>query len=202
MSCTLTKAEQNYSQIEKEVLSCIFGIKIFHTFLYGHRFTLITDHKPLLSLFKENKAIPHQASGRIQRWALTLAGYEYIILFQPTESHSNADALSRLPVQTPEESVPAVPETVLLLEQLDDGPFTAQQVKYFTARDPCLSQVLTFVQKGWPNNVSEHHMKPYWRRRNELSATTRQNYCSSRTAWRTSRHNSYEEFCTWNSLVA
>ena len=136
--------------------------------MYGHRFTLITDHKPLLSLFKENKAIPQQASGRIQRWALTLAGYEYIISFRPTESHSNADALSRLPVQIPEESVPAVPETVLLLEQLDDGPFTAQQVKHFTARDPCLSQVLTFVQKGWPNNVSEDHMKPYWHRRNEL----------------------------------
>ena len=139
VSRTLTKAEQNYSQIEKEALSCIFGIKRFHTYLYGHRFTLITDHKPLLSLFKENKAIPHQASGRIQRWALTLAGYEYIISFRPTESHSNADALSRLPVQTPEESVPAVPERVLLLKQLDDGPFTAQQVKYFTARDPCLS---------------------------------------------------------------
>ena len=169
VSRTLTKAERNYSQIEKEALSCIFGIKRFHTYLYGHRFTLITDHKPLLSLFKENKAIPQQASGWIQRWALTLAGYEYIISFRPIESHSNADALSRLPVQIPEESVPAVPETVLLLEQLDDGPFTAQQVKYFTARDPCLSQVLTFVQKGWPNNVSEDHMKPYWRRRNELS---------------------------------
>ena len=169
VSRTLTRAERNYSQIEKEALSCIFGIKRFHTYLYGHRFTLITDHKPLLSLFKEQKAIPHQASGRIQRWALVLAGYEYTISFRPTESHSNADALSRLPLHTADEPVPAVPETVLLLEQLDDGPFTAQQVKYFTARDPCLSQVLTFVQSGWPNHVSEDELKPYWRRRSELS---------------------------------
>ena len=132
-------------------------------------FMLITDHKPLLSLLKEQKAIPHQASGRIQRWALVLAAYEYTISFCPTESHSNADALSRLPLQTADEGVPDVPETVLLLEQLDDGPFTAQQVKYFTAHDPCLSQVLTFVQRGWPNHVSKDELKPHWRRRTELS---------------------------------
>ena len=41
-----------------------------------------------------------------------------------------------------------VPETVLMIEQLDEGPFIAHQVKYFTARDPCLSQVLTYAQKG------------------------------------------------------
>ena len=169
VSRSLTKAEKAYSQIEKEALSCIFGINRFHTYLYGHHFTLITDHKPLLSLFKEQKAIPHQASGRIQRWALVLAGYEYTISFRPTESHSNADALSRLPLQHADEPVPAVPETVLLLEQLDEGPFTAQQVKYYTARDPCLSQVLSFVQNGWPDQVSEESLKPYWRRRSELS---------------------------------
>ena len=126
VSSTLTRAEQNYSQIEKVALSCIFGIKRFHTYLYGHHFTLITDHKPLLSLLKEQKAILYQASGKIQRWALVLAAYEYTISFRPTESHSNADALSRLPLQTADEGVPDVPETVLLLEQLDDGPFTAQ----------------------------------------------------------------------------
>ena len=44
VSHTLTRDEQNYSQIEKETLLCIFGIKRFHTYLYGHRFMLITDY--------------------------------------------------------------------------------------------------------------------------------------------------------------
>ena len=170
VSRTLTAAEKNYSQIEKEALACIFGITKFHTYLYGHKFTLVTDHKPLLSLFKEHKAIPQQASGRIQRWALTLAAYEYTIAFRPTAAHSNADALSRLPIQCQEEQVPLVPETILMLEQMDDSPFTAQQVKYFTARDPCLSQVLTYVQKGWPDRVQQEQLKPYWHRRTELTS--------------------------------
>ena len=87
---------------------------------------MITDHTPLLSLFKKQKAISKQASGRIQRWALVLAAYEYKMSFCPTASHSNADALSQLPLQTPDEPVPAEPKTVLLLQQLDNGPFTSQ----------------------------------------------------------------------------
>ena len=56
VSRTLTAMEKNYSQIEKEAV--FFGINKFHTYLYGHKFTPITDNKPLLSLFKEYKAIP------------------------------------------------------------------------------------------------------------------------------------------------
>ena len=46
-SRTLSKAKQNYSQLEKEGLSCIFGINKFYSYLFGHHFELITDHKPL-----------------------------------------------------------------------------------------------------------------------------------------------------------
>jgi len=113
-----------------------FGIGKFHIYLYDHHLTPITDYKPLLSLFKDQKVVPCYVSGRIQRWALVLAGYECIILFHPMASHSNADVLSQLPLQQSDEPVPAVPETVFLLEQLDDGPFIGQQVKYYSARDP------------------------------------------------------------------
>ncbi len=65
-SRTLSKAERNYSQLEKEGLSCIFGIKRFYSYLFGHSFELITEHKPLLGLLGEQKPISPQASARIR----------------------------------------------------------------------------------------------------------------------------------------
>lgn len=52
-SRTLSTAERNYSQIEKEGLACVFA-KRLHSYLFGHSFKLITDHKPLLSFFDEH----------------------------------------------------------------------------------------------------------------------------------------------------
>ncbi len=77
-SRSLTKAEKNYSQIERKALSIVWGIKKFHLYLYLNRFTLVTDHKPLtITLFNPDKALPVLASGRIQRWAIFLMSYQY-----------------------------------------------------------------------------------------------------------------------------
>ena len=144
-SRTLNSAERNYSQLKKEALALIFGVKRFHTYLFGHKFTLNTDHKPLQSLFSVTKPIPAMASGRIQRWALTLASYEYTIKFKKGPSNSNADALSHLPVPTPDVKVPMPAELVLLMEHISTGPLTASQIKSLTHRDPVLSRVHTLT---------------------------------------------------------
>ena len=97
-SRTLTKAEHNYSQLEKEALSIIFGIQKFHQYLYGMKFTLVTDHKPLVTILNPRKGISSLAAARLQRWALILASYQYEIEFKPTDKHNNADGASRLPL--------------------------------------------------------------------------------------------------------
>ena len=91
-SRTLSKAEKNYSQLEKEGLSLVFGIKRFHLYLFGHSFKLVTHHKPLLGLLSERKATSPQASARIKRWSLFLASYNYTLEFRNTKAHGNADA--------------------------------------------------------------------------------------------------------------
>ncbi len=54
-SRTLSHAELNYAQLEREGLACVFGVKKFHAYLFGHSFELVTDHQPLLTLLSEHK---------------------------------------------------------------------------------------------------------------------------------------------------
>lgn len=160
--------EKNYSQLDKEGLAVIFGIKRFHKYIYGRKFTIVTDHKPLLSLFSEMKAVPQMASLRIQRWAVTLRAYEYTIMYKEGKHHNNADALSRLPLS--ETSVQDGPEErVLMIESSDITLVSADQVKAWTDKDPVLSRVREMVHQGWPLELEGSEFAPYAVRKNELS---------------------------------
>ena len=79
-SKSLTSTEQHYSQIEREALSIIFSVKKFHKFLYGRNFSLLTNHKPLLTIFGHKKGIPTMVASRLQRWAIILSAYPYLSL--------------------------------------------------------------------------------------------------------------------------
>ena len=80
-SRTLSKTEKNYAQVEKEALAIIFGIKKFHQYIYGRRFQLITDHKPLTTILSPKTGLPTLAAARLQRWAIMLSAYQYDIEF-------------------------------------------------------------------------------------------------------------------------
>ena len=167
-SRTLTSAECNYSQLEKEGLSCIFGIKKFHDYLFGHHFELVTDHKPLLGLLKEDRPTSVQASARIKRWSLFLSSYEYTLTFRNTTAHANADALSRLPLPVTPATDKLESELVLLNEHLAESPVSADDIRTWTARDPKLSRVLQYVQQGWPS-VVDSDLERYASKQLELS---------------------------------
>ena len=130
---------------------------------------MITDHKPLLGLLGEIKVIPTQASARIQRWALTLAAYEYTFRYRPGGNHGNADTMSHLPLQEESVSVPVPEEVVLLMEHLQDSPASVADIRKATSRHPVLSRVRQFVQCGWPNQCREEELKPFCSRQTELS---------------------------------
>ena len=166
-SRTLTSAEQNYSQIEKEALALIFGVKKFHTYLYGRRFTLVTDHKPLVSILGPKKGIPQFAAARLQRWAYLLSAYIYDIEFKGTKEHANADGLSRLPLEE-KQDVSSVEPTIFNMAQIQSLPVTASQVAKETCKDSVLSKVLRYTQQGWPESVEEC-LQPFQRRQHELS---------------------------------
>ncbi|XP_077863434.1 uncharacterized protein LOC144346775 [Saccoglossus kowalevskii] len=139
-----------------------------HKYLYGREFSIKTDHKPLLGLLKQDKAISQLASARIQRSALTLANYQYQLEYKPGSNMGNVDGLSRLPIKEQPGSVPVPEEVVLTLSTLDGSPVTAELVENWTARDPVLSHILKWVTQGWPEQVEEQ-LRPYIRRKQELS---------------------------------
>ena len=128
-SRTLNPAEKRYSQLEKEGLAIVSGVKKFHNFLYGRHFTIQSDHQPLSFLFGETKGIPQLASARIQRWALTLSTYNYTIRYKAGKSLGNADALSRLPrpVTIVDDCIPADLEH--LVHHLSSTTICAAQLK-------------------------------------------------------------------------
>ena len=97
-SRSLSKNEQNYAQIDKEVLALIFGVQKFHAYIFGRKFTLVTDHQLLTTILGPKKGIPCVAAAQLQRWAILLSAYTYDIEFRNTAAHGNVDALSRLPL--------------------------------------------------------------------------------------------------------
>ena len=153
-SRTLTSAERNYAQLEKEALALIYGVQHFHQYLYGRSFTLVTDHKPLTTILNTRKGIPSLAAARLQRWAIILSAYRYEIEFKCTQEHSNADGLSRLPLPSVKSTKPHAVD-VFTVAQLDSLPVTAQQLGQATRRDPLLSKVRRFTKSGWPQEVKE-----------------------------------------------
>jgi hypothetical protein len=169
-SRVLSKTEQAYSQIDREALAIVYGVKKFNNFLSGRSFFICTDHKPLIHIFGERKGIPKMASSRLQRWAIILSSYSYSIKYLPGTKIPNADALNRLPVNPPPPDKPVQDDTLLSLELIDKSPVTARKVRQWTSRDPILSRIYHYVRHGWPSKVEDDGMIPYFNRRNELNS--------------------------------
>ncbi len=166
MSITLTPAERNYSHLDKEGLAVIFGIQYFHKYLFGRKFTICTDHKPLLSLFSERKAVSLIVSPRIQRWTVMMQAYEYTIVYKPGKEHANTDALSRCSV--PDMALETDSEDRKLL--LEDIPLvTAENVRPWTAKDPILARVRQVLLMGGVFQKESPEFKLYAARQTELS---------------------------------
>ena len=95
-SRTLNKTEERYSTTEKELLAIVWAVKHFKPYLYGRKFKLVTDHKPLIySLTNTND--------KIVRWKLNLGEFDYEIEYKPGKQNVIADALSRIRTETNEE---------------------------------------------------------------------------------------------------
>ena len=91
-SRSLTSAESNYAQIEKELLAILFGVEKFESFVYGKRFKVETDHKPLESILSKSLL---NAPKRLQRMMLRLQNFDFEVEYKKGALLHVADTLSR-----------------------------------------------------------------------------------------------------------
>ena len=167
----LSKAECNYSQIDKEALSIVFGVQKFSDFLLGKEFVIRTDHKPLIHLFNPCKNIPQMSNARIQRWALFLSAFKFQIEHIKGESNTVADALSRLPLTWDDSEFNVPGEYINLISVLEDNlSFDFNVVKTCTENDTVLCQIRNFVKEGFPDiSKIDISLMPFYKIRNDLS---------------------------------
>jgi len=90
-SRSFNKAGRNYSTVEKELAAIVWGIKHFRPYLYGRKFKIVSDHKPLTWIMSVK-----DPGSRLLRWCIKLEEYDYEIMYKPGVQNSNADALTRL----------------------------------------------------------------------------------------------------------
>jgi len=93
LSRRLTRAEMNYSVVERECLAVVWAVGKLYSYLYGRAFVLQTDHRPLAYL--DNARM---TNARVMRWALSLQPFRYRVESIKGSENVGADYLSRVPV--------------------------------------------------------------------------------------------------------
>ncbi|XP_032078818.1 uncharacterized protein K02A2.6-like [Thamnophis elegans] len=128
---------------------------------------VLSHHKPLLGLLAGDKPTPPILSPRMTRWTEFLAAYSYTLQYRPGKQLGHADALSRCPL--PETDTALVPCLSVLSIASSGLPISAADVAACTKADPILSQVASWVSRGWPLDKVAEGFKPFKIRQAELS---------------------------------
>ena len=72
----------------------MYAMNHFRVYLLGRKFTVVTDHNALRWLYSM------EAKDRLARWVMGLQEFQFTVQHRVGRLHSNANALSRLPVET------------------------------------------------------------------------------------------------------
>ena len=135
-SRTMNAAERRYSVTEQECLAIVWAIGVYRCYLLGIHFTIVTDHKPLVSLPKLKLDDPY---GRLARWTLKLQHYDYDVVYTKGSLNTNADALSR--ITEIDEAEAGVDEEELEAKYQNDGGRTASGIDQTKEGDGVVNEV-------------------------------------------------------------
>ena len=76
----------------------VWSIEYFKNYLYGNKFSIITDHRALLSILKEHRS-DKSYNSRFSRWVDRLLPYQFKIEHLPGAKMGLVDYIPRNPYQ-------------------------------------------------------------------------------------------------------
>ena len=169
-SRALTKAEKNYQNLERECLATIWGMEKFHYFLYGKQFTLETDQKPLVAIYKKHMV---EISPRIQCLVVRSFLYQpFNVQYRRGTEIPLADALSRVTPLPMEEDGIQLP-IIVVNEVTANIPCSSNdldQIHEETRKDPMLRLLMHYIAEGWPRERKQlpRELHDYWNYREDM----------------------------------
>ena len=147
----------------------VHGIHRFHTYLYGSTFKVISDHKPLQSIFSKPL---HAAPPRLQRMLLKVQGYNFDVDCRPGHTMTLADTLSHLPntQNTAQLNLPCHVDN-MDIDLMNFFQDKQDKIKANTASDPTLKILSQAIFEGWPDEIKsvDPRIREYWNYRDELA---------------------------------
>ncbi|XP_014668899.1 PREDICTED: uncharacterized protein K02A2.6-like [Priapulus caudatus] len=178
-SKSLSPAESNYSNIEREMLALVFGINRFHTYLFGKEFVVETDHKPLEMIWKKPLK---SAPPRLQRLLIKIQGYKCDIRYKPGKHMVLSDTLSRMPnpadsqdisIDVAVDSIGTEIKGSLDIDLMFFGHSKREELQKETSADPVLRALWQQVTNGWPESIKEvpTALRTFWTFRDELGVS-------------------------------
>ena len=154
VSRTLSDVERRYSQTEKEALAIVWAIERLHIYLYGAKFTLFTDCKPIQMILSNPNSRP---PARIERWYLRLQPYDLDVIYK-NGNENPSDYLSRhIGNDTKKrnaDKTPAEEYVNILAHHVIPKAMTMQEIQDATLADKTLQMLIDIIEKNSWNKLN------------------------------------------------
>ena len=190
-SRALTMTEQNYQNLEREALGTIWGMEKFHYFLYGKEFTLETDQKPFVSIYKKHMI---NISPRVQR--LIVRSFPYLPFSVVNKKGTDipvADAFSHVTPMDPEDNmklpiiaVNMIRAPILMSTDCQDSFSTKLEwLRKSTSQDKQLTRLKRYINTGFSHNKKNllTDLHEFWLHKEMLSIKSGLITCGNTVFW-------------------
>ena len=170
-SKTLSTTESNYSNIEHELLGLLFAVTHYKHFTYGRLVHIITDHKPLVSLFRKSLL---DSSPRLTRMLIQLLDYTLEVAYQPGAQMHLSDAISKLSMHDNSKgtTIENLNVSIHAIEELTGfNSLSVDKICQHTAKDQAMQLLIDHINNGFPESSTKipDSIKAYFSFRDELS---------------------------------